>query len=569
MISASSSPARFRARLTAVLLLAGVAWPAAAQTPATAIPSQADISRQRVPQALPTTPDFDLRIQTPERAATPRAIDEIEFEVKRVAVEGAEYFPAAEVAALFAPLEGRKIVLEELRKAATVLEEKYRAQGFFLTRVFVPPQQVKDGVLTVRVVEGYVSKVFVEAPDAVTRTQLTKLLQPIVGQKPIGLDALERRLLIINDLPGITGAGVLRPGAELGQSELALSVSDRPSSYAISFNNGGSNALGPWTFGANATLNRPFARVGALDLGLSGAGENLKELRALNVRYAEPVGHSGTVVSIGGLVAMAKPGGAVRALGIDSFVTSFALRARHPLIRSRETSLFFDAGLSSNRSRTEAAGVRIILDKTVVAEVALSLQQNGWLGGSTNVTASLFRGLPWLGSMDEGASLPSVANFEPDFTRLAFNAQRVQPLTPRISLQLSTQGQYTGDTLLSGELLSFGGASIGRGYDPSVIAGDRGIGGVAEIRYDVKLPDQPNVNSLQLYGFIDRASVTSLANGALPKTKSTIGSYGVGARTGLFSTAFIDLRFADATRSVANASPQRDPRVTVTGVIAF
>lgn len=558
------TPARCPARLLTLLLLTGAAAPALAQ-----IPSTADISRTRVPDPLPETPQFDLRIQSPERAATPRAVDEIEFEIARIAVEGATRYPEAEVRAFFAPLEGRKILLDDLRKAASALETKYRSDGHFLTRVFVPPQQVKDGVLTVRVVEGYVSAVFVDTPDEATRERLGKLMQPLVGAKPIALEALERRLLIVNDLPGISGAGVLRQGAELGQSELALAVSDLPSSYSVSVNNTGSNALGPWAFGANATLMRPFGRVGALDVGLSGAGDKLEELRSLSLRYAEPIGHLGTVASLGGLVALAKPGGPVAALDIESFVTSLAARVRHPLIRSRPTSLFLDGGISANRSRTEAAGVRIILDKTVVGELGLVFQQAGWLGGSTNAGVSIFRGLPWLGSMDSGAALPSVGGFDPDFTRVTVNAQRIQPLSPRFSLLASIQGQYTRDILLSGEQISFGGGAIGRGYDPSIVAGDRGLGGVAEIRYDAKLPTQPTVNSMQLYAFLDRARVQSLANGVAPRTGTTIASWGAGARVGLLSSAYVDLRFADATRTVAGASPQRDPRVTITALMGF
>jgi hemolysin activation/secretion protein len=552
----------------AALLLAGASAPALAQA-TTPIPSQADISRQRVPQPLPETPQFDLRIQTPERAATPRAVDEIEFEVSRIAVDGATRFPEAEVRAIFAPLEGRKIVLEDLRRAATALEQKYKDAGFFLTRVFVPPQQVKDGVLTVRVVEGYVSAVYVETDDEATRARLGKLMQPIVGRKPIALEELERRLLIVNDLPGISGNGVLRPGAELGQSELALAVSEVPSRYSFTFGNAGSDSLGPWSFGANATLARPFGRLGALDLGLAGAGHNLEELRSATVRYAEPIGHGGTVASLGGLIALAKPGGVVKALDLESYVTSLAARVRHPLVRTRATSVFVDGGLSVNRSRTEAADVRIILDRTVVAELGLVLQQTGWLGGITNASASLFHGLPWLGSMDEDATLPSVAGFDPDFLRLAIGGQRIQPLARRLSAMLAVQGQYTRDTLVSGEQISFGGGNVGRGYDPSVVAGDRGLGGVAELRYDAALPQQPSVNSLQLYGFADRARVQTLANGIQPKIGTTIASWGFGARFGLFSAAFVDLRFADATRRVAGATPQRDPRVTVTGAIAF
>ncbi len=567
-MTSTSFPARRPARLLTLLLLAGAAVPALAQVPSQ-IPSTADISRARVPDPLPETPEFDLRIQSPERAATPRAVDEIEFEIQRIAVEGATRYPEAEVRAFFAPLEGRKIVLEDLRRAATALETKYRADGHFLTRVFVPPQQVEDGVLTVRVVEGYVSAVFVDSPDAATRERLQKLMQPIVGVKPVALDALERRLLIVNDLPGIAGAGVLRQGAELGQSELALAVSDLPSSYSVSLNNTGSDSLGPWAVGANATLTRPFGRVGALDVGLSGAGDNLEELRSLSLRYAEPLGHAGTVASLGGLVALAKPGGPVAALDIESFVTSLAARVRHPLIRSRPTSLFLDGGISANRSRTEAANVRIILDKTVVAELGLVFQQAGWLGGSTNAAVAIFRGLPWLGSMESDAALPSVGGFEPDFTRVTVNAQRTQPLGGRFSAQVAMQGQYTRDILLSGEQISFGGGAIGRGYDPSIVAGDRGLGGVAEIRYDARLPTQPSVNSLQLYGFLDRARVQSLANGTTPKTGTTVASWGAGARLGLFSSAFVDLRFADSTRTVAGASPQRDPRVTVTALVGF
>ena len=37
----------------------------------------------------------------------------------------------------------------------------------------------------------------------------------------------------------------------------------------------------------------------------------------------------------------------------------------------------------------------------------------------------------------------------------------------------------------------------------------------------------------------------------------------------LVPDASLDVRFADATRTVAGATPARDPRVTVTGVIGF
>ena len=123
-------------------------------------PPQAEISRQRIqPLPLPDTP-LQLRIQNPEKASVPRAVDEIVFSISRIKVTGATHFPEARWRAIFAALEGRKIVLSDLREAADKLENLYRTDGFFLTRVFVAPQEVQDGTLEVQVVEGFLANAF-------------------------------------------------------------------------------------------------------------------------------------------------------------------------------------------------------------------------------------------------------------------------------------------------------------------------------------------------------------------------------------------------------------------------
>jgi hypothetical protein len=57
------------------------------------LPPQAEISRQRIqPLPLPDTP-LQLRIQNPEKASVPKAVDEIEFSITRIKVTGATHFP--------------------------------------------------------------------------------------------------------------------------------------------------------------------------------------------------------------------------------------------------------------------------------------------------------------------------------------------------------------------------------------------------------------------------------------------------------------------------------------------
>jgi hemolysin activation/secretion protein len=549
-----------------ILPISVAAQPAAAQqTPR--LPNEVDISRERVPLDVPHPSDFELRIQTPEKSAVPRSVDELQFAIRGIKVEGAAYYPAADVDAYFKPLVGRTITLEELRAAAMRLEARYREDGFFLTRVFVPPQQVKDGTLIVRVVEGYVSTIMVDADDDATRRRLERVLQPLMGQKPTRLADVEARLLIINDMPGINGMSVLRPGDDLGGTDLMLTSRTRPNRYQLTVNNGSSRELGPWTYGANATINRPFDRIGALDAALSVAG-NLRELWSGSIRYAEPIGTSGLTASVGALVGVAKPGGRIRNLDVLSNVSSFSARLRYPLLRGRAMSLFFDAGIALNSSKADALGTRIIADRQTVAEATLIWQQNGWADGVTTASASLYQGIDAFGASARNAPLASVTNADPGFTKLSWLVQRSQRLPDHFSAHALVQGQYTRDTLLSGEMVTFGGPSIGRAYAPSLIAGDRGIGGLIELRYDLASNFGRALDHVQLYGFGDAARSTSFASGTLPKSAERLASLGIGVRFDLFQKLRVDTYLANARIEVPGMS-KRDPRVIINIALNF
>ena len=90
------------------------------------LPGDADTSRLRPPRLpLPTTPKFDLRIESPEKSPVPKAVDDITFEFKAIDLEGLEYYPRSEIDKIFAPLIGKKISLNELRGATEKLEKKY------------------------------------------------------------------------------------------------------------------------------------------------------------------------------------------------------------------------------------------------------------------------------------------------------------------------------------------------------------------------------------------------------------------------------------------------------------
>jgi hemolysin activation/secretion protein len=183
------------------------------------------------------------------------------------------------------------------------------------------------------------------------------------------------------------------------------------------------------------------------------------------------------------------------------------------------------------------------------------------------VSLSLFQGLTVLGANDATAPLASVLGFEPRFQRLVYTLQRNQRIVPRVSAQLNVQGQYTTDRLASGETISFGGPSIGRGYDPSLIAGERGLGLAGELRYALPYAAEKLIEGVQLYTFADYARATVLATEIAEKQTNKISSLGFGLRMVMLGRFNVDLQGAQARRKLVadeNISARFNLNVMVT-----
>jgi hemolysin activation/secretion protein len=121
-------------------------------------------------------------------------------------------------------------------------------------------------------------------------------------------------------------------------------------------------------------------------------------------------------------------------------------------------------------------------------------------------------------------------------------------------MALSAQGQYGFNPLLTGEQFAFGGAQIGRGYDPGALTGDRGLGGSIELRYDRRFTMSP-VQALQPYVFYDAARVWNVQNAA--PARPSINSAGGGIRFWLAYSVFGDIEVARTLEAVPGSDGGR------------
>lgn len=542
----------------ASMIAAGSAF-AQVRPPAAATRPIDELSRQRVP-GIPLRPsrDFDLRLQAPEKSGAAKAVDDLVFEVSRIKVTGSTVFSPAELDAMLAGSVSSRATLETLRAGADALQQAYRSRGYFLTRVLIPPQQVRDGVFEIQVIEGYISAVYVEGSGrADLRRRAERLTRGLTQARPVRLADLESALLILNDLPGVSAQSLLRQGPERGATEMVVALGEVPGSASVSFNNTGSKSVGPESLALNATFNGPFGRTGALAVGGSVGGDprHLNELKGVTARYAFPVGPAGGVASVGGLLFYARPGDALEALDIGSLSTSGSLRFHQPLQRSRAASLYVDLGVAVNRSRTTLGGELLTLDKATVGELTVTVQQERGGGRATMASVSAFQGLPVLDASRGGDANVSTPGFNPSFLKLTANLQHTEPLPGGASLLLTGQAQWSNDLLPSAEQVSFGGPGIGRAYDPGSQSGIRGIGGGAEVRCAC-FSRAPPLAAAQAYAFVDGGLVWSRPSRDEGYTRGVLASAGVGVRIPAPGDIFIDLQYAAALKPPGPASAQ-------------
>ena len=182
------------------------------------VPSSADVGRIK-PFDAPLIRSRDEAVFEVPKASfatnIPEGADEVRFTLNSVRIDGASAIPQAELELLYAKKLGQPFRLGDIWRLAAAITQRYRESGYFLSRAFVPAQNVKGGQIQLRVIEGYVSDVTIEGNATPSRIR-DAYIQKLIAQRPISAAALESFMLRLEDLPGVSYHAVIRPSREVG-----------------------------------------------------------------------------------------------------------------------------------------------------------------------------------------------------------------------------------------------------------------------------------------------------------------------------------------------------------------
>ena len=410
-----------------------------------------------------------------------------------------------------------------------MLEGAISAAGGGIHRVVLPPQSLKDGSVTLRVVVFNVGKVTVKGAEFHDDDNVRRSLPALREGEPPDMPVLLGAIDLINRLPA-------------KQVKLGFRASDvQADAVDVDVIVDDSKPVSLFGFLANTGT----AGTGPLRLTVGAEHANLWNLDHVgSFSYTNAPGHAGLVKQwgLGYTLPMYPWQGSFSAYFIRSNVNTgtvfdvFDVSGRGDFAGIRYTQQLPRAGKLSHRASVGIddklfdntilfGGVNLGQDsrsRPITLEYAGNYYGDGWLG---DFYVSWVRNTASGGGNNKAAYAANRAGADPHFSLVRAGGSARVGIFGDWSLRGTVDSQYANEPLIPGEQFGAGGANSVRGFDEREIAADNGVTASVEL-WTPPLGDTP----ASALVFVDGARLTNKGAGAAQSRREGLLSVGVGMR---------------------------------------
>jgi hemolysin activation/secretion protein len=452
-----------------------------------------------------------------------------------VRFEGNTVVTEEDLQAVAAPYLGREVSAADLQDLRYALSETYVGRGYINSGAILPDQDIVDGAVTYRIVEGQLGNIEVTGTEGLRETYVSSRLSLGAGP-PLNIDQLRERIQILLQDPLIERLNAqLRPGERPGDSVLDVAVTrQRPVEIRALFDNDVSPSLGEYR-GRLFGIGRNLTGWGdAADLTV-GRTDGLFEYSG---GFAIPLNRYDTTFSMRFDVNNADVvEESLEDFDIHSRQRSFEVGLRQPVYRTARRNLELGLTLSRRHSETTVLGRPFSFssgEQDGESDVTVLRFSQSWVSRDTDqviATRSTFNfGLNWLGATDNPGSVPD-GQFV-SWLGQAQWAKRFGEEGPQVILR--TDLQLSNDSLLSIEQFAIGGFESVRGYIKNTLVRDNGFVASLEGRYPLFRLPIPGLSTQAEDGMIQFAPFADYGRGWNRKKEGDvpdeISSVGAGLR---------------------------------------
>jgi hemolysin activation/secretion protein len=412
------------------------------------------------------------------------------FVLREINLPPTQAVPRRDLEALLQPYLGKPLTQADLRAMVERVKLLYEERGFGLAAIGLPTQDVTRGTLTLAIVEPRIGRVSFAAgeqpPLAETRVQRVLKRHGVDNGSDLNVNALDRAMFALNDLPGVAAKATLGASGDEGAYDLVVETEPRRAWEAqLELDNHGSSSSGKYRLGGVARWNNPMRIGDNADLRLlfsNGGGVAVGRLG-----YELPVGYTAARAGIGYSRVEYELGDEFAVLGANGTADVLDASVTYPLMRSRGRNLVARLSAEHKRldDRFDFEGLPPLAKRVNATSLAINYEgRDAWGGGGFSGASMQWRrgDLKFEDPSQDDAAQGDRAT-RGSFNKIELQATRLQALTRELSFHAGLTAQFASKNLDGSEKVTLGGPKGVRAYPKAEAASDEALILGTELRW--------------------------------------------------------------------------------------
>lgn len=399
--------------------------------------------------------------------------------VSQIAVDGAAVISQQRISKITRPYENTCIDAHRIEEIMGKLTALYLSKGYAAARFYLPEQDLKTGVLKLRVEEGKLSQL-----QLTERAKGTLSLKTaIIGAKGevLNLRDLEQALDQINRLQSNNAAMNIYPGERQGESIVIFDnqPSKRWNGY-FSYDNKGQDATGRNQVALGLGLDNPFGLNDLLNISYNRSlpfKPNREDSFSGSLFYTVPLGYQTLSLSASRSEYDSTLRTAFNQLHSSGETNTYTGRLDSLMYRGLNSQLRANIGLTHKDTAAFLEDIKLEVSSRKLSVLDAGLSYSDLLlAGVVNVNAGYSRGLKAFNALEDASGLPAEMP-KAQFEKLTYGLSYFKPFQAwgqNFSFSSNFSGQYALDALYGSEQYSIGSLYSVRGFNQSTLSGDNG-----------------------------------------------------------------------------------------------